>query len=215
MPRTPRASSASTPAWAASSPASRQRGRYDDSIIVVTSDHGDSLGENGYWGHAMYLFPEDVRIPLVVHVPESLKPHVTTDLSRLTFSTDIAPTLYALLGHAVSQPTPQFGEPLFVPSNRSLSDRRRAAYLLTSSYGPTYAMLRRNGRLLYISDLLEWREFAYDLAKGGSGPVAVDDELRQLNQQQIRQATADLYAFYGVDRDRNRSLGTGLHLAKH
>ena len=30
----------------------RELGMYDDSIIVLTSDHGDSLGEDGRWGHA-------------------------------------------------------------------------------------------------------------------------------------------------------------------
>ena len=179
----------------------KQRGRYDNSIIVLTSDHGDSLGENGFWGHAMYLFPEDVRIPLIMHIPETLMPRVTTDLARLTFSTDIAPTLYALLGHSLAPLPPLFGEPLFVDSGRTLSDRRRSAYLLTSSYGPTYGLLRRNGRLLYVSDLLEWREFAYDLSSGPIGaPVTIDSEVRRLNQGQIRQQVADLSAFYGFSR---------------
>ena len=30
----------------------------DDSVIILTSDHGDSLGEEGRWGHAFYLYPE-------------------------------------------------------------------------------------------------------------------------------------------------------------
>ena len=80
----------------------KQHGRYDNSIVIVTADHGDALGEQGYWGHAVWLFPEIVRIPLIVHVPAALRQTVTTDLTRLAFSTDIAPTLYALLGHPVA-----------------------------------------------------------------------------------------------------------------
>ena len=44
--------------------------RYDDSIIVFTSDHGDSLGEDGHWGHGGWLYPEDVRVPLIVRIPD-------------------------------------------------------------------------------------------------------------------------------------------------
>ena len=32
-------------------------GDYERSIIVLTSDHGDSLGEDGRWGHAYTVFP--------------------------------------------------------------------------------------------------------------------------------------------------------------
>jgi hypothetical protein len=177
-------------------------GRYDNSVVVLTSDHGDSLGEGGYWGHAMWLFPEDVRVPLIVHVPERLRPGLTTDLARLAFSTDIAPTLYALLGHQLRTGLgPMFGEPLFVPSGRTLSDRRREAFLLTSSYGATYALLRRNGRLLYVTDIAEWHESAYDLSSGVLGaPLVVDSGMRRLNQREIKKQVADIAAFYRYSR---------------
>jgi Sulfatase len=60
----------------------KARGRYDNSIIVLASDHGDSLGENGRWGHAMWLFPEDVRLPLIVHAPRALQSHDFPNLAR-------------------------------------------------------------------------------------------------------------------------------------
>src|SRR6185436_3840752 len=61
---------------------------YDDSVIIVTSDHGDSLGEEGRWGHAFFLYPEVMRVPLIVHVPPSLGSRMSVDLSALTFSSD-------------------------------------------------------------------------------------------------------------------------------
>ena len=146
----------------------------------------------------MWLFPEDVRVPLIMRVPASVRPNVTTDLARLTFSTDIAPTLYALLGYLVCKPGPVFGEPLFVPADQVLADRRREPFLLTSSYGATYGLLRRNGRFLYVSDLVEWRESAYDLLKGSLGEaIHVDSWLRQVNQREIRKQVGDLAGFYG------------------
>lgn len=179
----------------------RETGRYDRSIVILTSDHGDSLGENGYWGHAMWLFPEIVRIPLIVRMPESLSQVVTTDLAQVAFSSDIAPTLSALLGYRVGPTGTPVGEPLFAAPDAVLPDRRRQAFLLTSSYGATYGLLRNNGRFLYVSDLVEWREFAFDLSEGPLGtPIVVDAPLRRVNQARIRREVTDLEAFYGIVR---------------
>src|SRR5262249_11012297 len=60
---------------------------YDDSIVILTTDHGDSLGEGGNWGHSVTIYPEVVRIPLIVHIPARLQARLSTDLTRLTFST--------------------------------------------------------------------------------------------------------------------------------
>ena len=75
----------------------RRTGRYDNAIIVLTTDHGDSLGEDGYWGHSTWLTPEVIRIPLVIKLPEAQRTSLTTDLDRIAFATDIAPTLYGVL----------------------------------------------------------------------------------------------------------------------
>lgn len=177
----------------------KARQRFENSIIIITGDHGDSLGENGHWGHAMWLFPEDVRVPLIVHIPEALRPGLTTDLTRLTFTTDIAPTIYALRNHPVRDLGPLFGAPLFVPQGQTLADRRRESFLLTSSYGPTFGLLRRNGQFLYVTDLLEWRDFAYDLARApAEQPMVIDRDLRSLNEREIRARLDDLASLYHI-----------------
>jgi hypothetical protein len=180
----------------------KQTNRYDDSIIVFTTDHGDSLGENGHWGHATWLSPEVVRIPLVIKIPAHAKGELTTDLSRIAFSTDVAPTLYALLGHPVRDDLgPLFGAPLFAPREGVLTDRRRKAFLVTASYGSTYGLLRRNGRYLYVTDLVERRELAYDLARGPVGTEAsVDHGVRRVNQREIQAQVAEIGRFFRVTR---------------
>jgi hypothetical protein len=165
----------------------KQRGLYDDSVIVVTSDHGDSLGEGGNWGHQQYLFPEDVRLPLIVHVPARRRAAMTTDLGRVTFSTDIAPTLYGLVGHSVRDLGPTFGMPLFVASDSAPESRRRSSFLLVSSYGPTFGLLRQNGRSLYVADATNSKAFAFDLSGGLLGSsVDLSDNQRRRNQRAIR-----------------------------
>jgi hypothetical protein len=176
----------------------KRAGLYEQSIIILTSDHGDSLGEEGRWGHAYTVFPEVMRIPLIVHLPPSLTGEVTTDLSRVSFSTDITPTLYALAGLEPKDLGPIYGAPLFVAKGQSLEDRRRQAFLLASSYGAVYGMLRHNGRVLYIADAVDGRDFAYEIGGAGASRLTVTDSLRALNERLIREQVtliADEYRF--------------------
>ena len=70
----------------------KDAGLYDNSVIVLTSDHGDSLGDEGRWGHSYTVFPEVMRVPLIVHVPEELRSGFTVDTDTVAFTTDITPT---------------------------------------------------------------------------------------------------------------------------
>jgi arylsulfatase A-like enzyme len=47
----------------------KQLGIYDSTLIVVTSDHGESFGEHGLLGHGRALYEELIRVPLIVKYP--------------------------------------------------------------------------------------------------------------------------------------------------
>jgi arylsulfatase A-like enzyme len=47
----------------------RERGLYDDTLIVITSDHGEEFGEHGRFGHSQ-VYHETLSVPLLVHLPE-------------------------------------------------------------------------------------------------------------------------------------------------
>jgi arylsulfatase A-like enzyme len=48
----------------------KKRGLYDKSLIILTSDHGESLGEHHfYFNHIFTLFDEIIRVPLIVKRP--------------------------------------------------------------------------------------------------------------------------------------------------
>jgi arylsulfatase A-like enzyme len=175
----------------------KSNGMYDDSIVILTSDHGDSLGDRGQWGHAYTIFPEVMRVPLIVHLPEWLRSKVETDLSRVALSADITPTLYELLGYQPADLGSLYGSPLFVARGGRLSDRRRGPVLLASSYGSVYGMLRHNGRFLYIANAIEGRDYAYDLSSNEIGErVQVTAAMRTLNWRLIREEVAKLAAQY-------------------
>ena len=43
-----------------------QRGVLENTWLIVTSDHGEGLGEHGYYQHGLYLYEEQLHVPLVV-----------------------------------------------------------------------------------------------------------------------------------------------------
>src|SRR5262249_28293379 len=48
----------------------RRLGRYDSSIVVLTSDHGEAFGERGRVGwHGDSLYDEQLRVPLILKLP--------------------------------------------------------------------------------------------------------------------------------------------------
>ena len=69
--------------------------RDQETLIVFTSDHGESLGEHGYWGHGRNLYEPTLRIPMALIWPGRIQP-ATIDAPALI--TDLAPTILGLMG---------------------------------------------------------------------------------------------------------------------
>jgi membrane-anchored protein YejM (alkaline phosphatase superfamily) len=66
-------------------------GRLDDTVVVITSDHGEEFNENGlnYWGHGSNFSKYQTRVPFIVHWPGAA-PNVYTHLST---HLDFVPTV--------------------------------------------------------------------------------------------------------------------------
>ncbi|HYW46352.1 MAG TPA: sulfatase-like hydrolase/transferase [Bryobacteraceae bacterium] len=176
----------------------KARGLYDRSIVVLTSDHGDSLGEEGRWGHAYTLFPEIVRIPLLVHLPQEMRAKLASDPDSPAFSTDITPSLYYLLGHRPVERNELFGAPLFTerPEERRHVEAGGAGYLIAASYGAVYGMLSGNGRVLYVADGVNYRRYLFDLGVSRAEERPVSAALRREQDERIRSAILSINRFY-------------------
>lgn len=175
----------------------KAKGIYDESVIVVTADHGDSLGEEGRMGHAYTIYPEVMRVPLIVHLPVSMRAKWSVDVARVAFTTDLTPTLYRLLGHDPQPPQPFFGEPLvFLPGRTPPVPRDR---MVASSYGSVYGAVMNGGRRLYIVDAMQLREMLYVMDPGPSpGRAAVPDaETRTRGAAVIRDTVEALARMHG------------------
>jgi arylsulfatase A-like enzyme len=69
-------------------------------LVVLAADHGESLGEHGYWGHGRNLFEETLHIPMGLSWPGTLPPRT---LAAPALNLDLAPTVLGLLGLPVPQ----------------------------------------------------------------------------------------------------------------
>lgn len=71
-------------------------GHLEETVAVVTSDHGESLGEHHYYfNHGRFGFQTCPHVPLILHAPDRIEPGV---VSRPVGLIDLAPTLLELAG---------------------------------------------------------------------------------------------------------------------
>ena len=175
----------------------KRRGQFDRSLVVVTADHGEMLGEDGRFGHSYHLFPQVVQVPLIIHFPASIADAVDADAVSLT--TDITPTIYAALGYEPVQANDLMGRPLIGADDRVSTARRRDTYVIAASYGAVYAVLRHNGRRLYIADAIKGGDQAYERDNTGRWhDVGITEGLRVVNQFAIRQYVDRIARIYGI-----------------
>ncbi|MFN7958003.1 MAG: sulfatase-like hydrolase/transferase [Holophagaceae bacterium] len=175
----------------------KDRGRYERSLIIFTADHGDSLGEEGRFGHAYTLFPEIMKVPLLLHVPEKLRAGLVMDLKQPAFLTDITPTLYYLLGHWPLASDPVLGRPLWTQTQAEQVRARREHHLIASSYGAVWGILSGDGKTLYVSDGVNFADHCFDLGSDPRGTrITVTPELKRRYDRLILQEIDHLNAFY-------------------
>ncbi len=124
-------------------------GLYDDSVIVLISDHGEQFWERGNHGHGLALFNEELRVPFVLRMPGGKSAET---IEEPVSSVDLYPTLLDLIG---AKPAAGLHGVSLLSDRKSWKDR---AILMEIS--------RRYNYKGYISP--EGQKFiaSYDLEKG-------------------------------------------------
>ena len=67
---------------------------YENSVIILTADHGEEFEEHGRKYHGGQIYEESIHVPLIIHAP-NLAPQTITEPVGLI---DIVPTIYNLVG---------------------------------------------------------------------------------------------------------------------
>jgi len=72
----------------------KKQNKFDNTIIVITGDHGEEFMENGYFSHTSAFDDYQIKTAMVMHIP-GLNNKI---ISKITSHIDIAPTLLSLIG---------------------------------------------------------------------------------------------------------------------
>ncbi|MEQ8665254.1 MAG: choline-sulfatase [Rhodospirillales bacterium] len=125
-------------------------GLADNTVIVVTSDHGDMLGERGLWAKMSY-FEDSARVPLIVKGPGvPAGKRVANAVSHV----DLLPTLTDLASSSGAGPEPEFADRLdgrsLIPLIAGDGDRDEAIGEYMGECAAAPVIMIRRGNLKYI-----------------------------------------------------------------
>src|SRR3989441_7487986 len=72
----------------------KEKGLYQNTLVVLSGDHGESLGEHGEKTHGFFIYNATLQVPLIVKLPHgTMAKQVATQVSL----TDIMPTVLQIL----------------------------------------------------------------------------------------------------------------------
>ena len=146
------------------------RGRDGQTLVVLTADHGESLGEHDETTHGIFAYEATLRVPLIVFAPRLATPHVVSEPAR---HVDVLPTILEAL--SIREPDGLPGRSLLPVVQSSSAESRRSdsddtIYFealsgnLNRGWAPLHGLLRH--RLKYI-DLPSRTKQPFEIAVNG------------------------------------------------
>lgn len=183
----------------------------ENTIIVFTADHGESLGEHGERTHGCFAYNSTIWIPLIIYIPGSKPRVVRQDASHI----DIFPTICDYL--KIEKPSVLQGMSL-LPSMEGKKLEERTIYFesLSPYYNFGWAPIRgiiQNGQKFINSPIPELYDMEKDFDESnnlalktdcGANRKALDHIVR------IQESSESLRAEKGLDKDtleKLKSLG--------
>ncbi len=193
----------------------RSSGEWERTLVIATSDHGESLGEHGERTHAYTLYDAVLKVPLLVRGPGIPAARRVREVVSII---DLAPTILARAGLA----------PLADADGRDLSPlwqsetgfEQRPAYAetlatrLDHGWAPLFAL--RSDRLLYVraprpelydveQDPRQLANLLDDPSQGRAERVAAFE--RELDSVLAREGEASRFSLDAETREQLRALG--------
>jgi len=127
-----------------------KKGLAGNTLVVLTSDHGESLGEHGELSHAIFLYSSTTWVPLIISLPGEIPPG-SRDNSVVQL-VDVVPTILSLLG--METPRECEGRDLFSSDADGFDLSSSIAYSETWAprlqYGWSELYCIRDERYLYV-----------------------------------------------------------------
>ena len=192
----------------------RELGLYDSTMIIITSDHGEMLGQHGEGFHGYFIYQPAIRVPLIFKLPRLPKHRRITSTVGLV---DIVPTVCSALGIELSTPvqghdlSPCFDSDWLPPSDRhlfcqSLEPTKYNASSLLGVVTDRYKYIKTTRPELY--DLLEDPDELNNIAvEQADRSRTMEKRLRQILQETTRSKGHGKERLDDQTRERLESLG--------
>ena len=170
-------------------------GALDNTVVVLTSDHGYFYGEHGLNEERRLAYEETIRIPLLVRYPPRVPAGITP--RDLVLSLDLAPTLLTLAGLT---PSPAIQGRSFLPILEHPGQNWRSSFVVEYYSDTVFPRIRNMGYVAVRTDrykLIEYQELTgmdelYDLEadpfeeQNLIGSPAAADMLAQMRSELAR-----------------------------
>ena len=160
----------------------KRLGQYDNTLIVLLSDHGEEFWEHGGEIHGTSLYEELLGVPLIVKLPGNESAGKTR--AALVQTIDIAPTILELVG-AAAEPRFQGASFTDIIGDPMLDTRIGFASLVHNALSMRAA---REGGLKFVHDNVKSEEFWLDVVDDPAElkPIRVAPEGGEVLQQFVR-----------------------------
>lgn len=145
----------------------RSAGQLASTVVVVTSDHGEALGDHGERTHGLFAYEATLRVPLLLWAPTALTPAALSGPARLV---DVTPTVLDLVGVAAA---PGSGRSLWpsIRDGRPLDDVdvyfEALNANLTRHWAPLTGLVAARRKFIDLP-LREYYDLAADPAEGAN-----------------------------------------------
>jgi len=75
-------------------------GVLDNTLVIVTADHGEAFNEHGTWTHGTSVYQEEIHVPLIMRYPGKISPGLVIDTPVQSY--DLMPTILDYVGLTIS-----------------------------------------------------------------------------------------------------------------
>src|SRR6266446_259430 len=104
----------------------KNKGLYQSTLIVLSGDHGESLGEHGEKTHGFFIYNATLHVPLIIHLAGGVHARTVANLVNLA---DLMPTVLAALN--IQIPAQVQGQSLLPLMSPKKEDNARSLYAET------------------------------------------------------------------------------------
>ena len=148
----------------------KKQGLYEDSIIIVTADHGEEFLERGWLGHTITLHEEMMHVPLIMKLPGYGARVIDSPVGLI----DIVPTIYQYMG--LKMPDGLEGKALDLNRGDSIANRP----IFTETFNPQRA--RPNVRPIAFRSIISgnWK-LIYDQIKNSNQVYNLSEDPHERN----------------------------------